>query len=100
MVERCQKVVSEGKKISYSFISNIVLSGKGEPSTIEEFTELLGNNLFEYNDGMARYALARLDEENHSREYAPDLWARNEKGLFVWTVEHIFLKAGIFLQIG
>lgn len=90
LVERCQKEVSEGRKISYSFISNIVLSGKGEPSTIEEFTEALGNNLFEYNDGMARYALARLDEESHSREYAPDLWARNEKGLFVWTVEHIF----------
>lgn len=90
LVERCQKEVSEGRKISYSFISNIVLSGKGEPSTIEEFTKSLGHNLFEYNDGMARYALARLDEESHSREYAPDLWARNEKGLFVWTVEHIF----------
>ena len=39
---------------------------------------------------MARYALAKLDETSHSREYAPNLWARNEKGLFVWTIEHIF----------
>jgi hypothetical protein len=39
---------------------------------------------------MARYALTKLDEVNHNREYSPDLWARNEKGLFVWTVEHIF----------
>jgi hypothetical protein len=30
-----------------------------------------------------------LDESSHSREYKPDLWARNEKNLLVWTVEHI-----------
>lgn len=90
LVERCQKEITEGRKISYSFIENIVLTGKGAPSTVEDFREMLGDNLFEYNEGMARYALARLDEESHSREYAPDLWARNEKGLFVWTVEHVF----------
>jgi hypothetical protein len=39
---------------------------------------------------MARYALAKLDETSHTREYAPNLWERNEKGLYVWTVEHIF----------
>lgn len=39
---------------------------------------------------MARYVLTKLDEISHSREYKPDLWARNDKGLLVWTVEHIF----------
>jgi uncharacterized protein with ParB-like and HNH nuclease domain len=90
LVEKCQKEISEGKKISFAFISNLVLTGKGEPSTIDTLREMLADNLFYNNDSMARYALARLDEENHSREYTPDLWARNEKGLFIWTVEHIF----------
>ena len=39
---------------------------------------------------MGRFVLSKIDEISHSREYKPDLWARNEKGLLVWTVEHIF----------
>ena len=90
LVEKCQKEIAEGRKISYSFISSLILKGKGKPSTIAKLKELLADNLFYNNDGMARYALAKLDETSHSREYDPNLWERNEKGLFVWTVEHIF----------
>ena len=39
---------------------------------------------------MARYVLTKLDEISHSREYKPQLWQRNDKGLLVWTIEHIF----------
>jgi hypothetical protein len=90
LVEQCQKEIAKGRKISYSFVSNAVLTGKSQPSTVVDLQKSLADNLFYNNDNMARYALAKLDETSHSREYAPNLWARNEKGLFVWTIEHIF----------
>lgn len=90
LIEKCQNETSNGRKISYSFMSDVVLTGKGQPSTIDSLEESLADNLFENNEGMARYALARLNETGNSKEYAPNLWARNEKGLYVWTVEHVF----------
>lgn len=90
LIEQCQKEITGGKKISFEFISNVILNGKGKPSDLETLKKSLSDNLFYNNEGMARYALARLDETSHSREYAPNLWARNEKGLYVWTIEHIF----------
>ena len=90
LIEQCHKQIQKNRKVSYDFIENILLTGKGKPETILKLKENLKDNLFRYNDGMARYLLAKLDETAHSREYKPDLWARNEKGLFVWTVEHVF----------
>lgn len=90
LIEQCQKQIKKKGTICYAFIENILLTGRGKPESIEELRENLADNLFNYNEGMARYLLAKLDETAHTREYKPDLWARNEKGLFVWTVEHIF----------
>jgi hypothetical protein len=90
LVERCQKEIAEGRKLSYAFISKVVVKGKGQPSKAADLCASLADNLYYNNDNMARYALAKLDETSHSREYAPSLWARNEKGLFVWTIEHVF----------
>jgi hypothetical protein len=90
LVERCQKHIAAGEKLTQRFISNAILKGKLRPSSIKTLKDCLADNLFYNNDGMARYALTKLDEVSHSREYAPNLWARNEKGLFVWTVEHTF----------
>jgi uncharacterized protein with ParB-like and HNH nuclease domain len=90
LVEQCQKQIGNGGKLSFGYISKIVLKGKGKPSSIKALTEVLEDNLFYNNEGMTRYALTKLDELSHSREYSPNLWARNEKGLFVWTLEHVF----------
>lgn len=90
VIENCQKQLDDNKKLSGKTIIDFLIKGKGKPASIEKLKEGLEDNLFYYNSGMARYVLAKLDEVTHSREYKPDLWARNEKGLLVWTVEHIF----------
>jgi Protein of unknown function (DUF1524) len=38
---------------------------------------------------MARYLLIQLDLLHHTREYRPDLWARDDREHFVWTIEHV-----------
>jgi hypothetical protein len=90
LIEQSQKEIDEGRKLDFAFISRTILLGKGKPASHEKFKQALPDNLFYNNESMARYALAKLDETSHTREYAPNLWQRNEKGLYVWTVEHIF----------
>jgi len=90
IIEKCDKYLNEGNKLNSQFIADSFMNGKGQPSSIGDFKKRLENNLFYYNSGMARFAIAKLNEISHSKEeYKPDLWARNEKGLLVWTVEHI-----------
>lgn len=90
IIEKCDKYLNEGNKLNSQFIVDSFMNGKGQPSSIGDFKKRLENNLFYYNSGMARFAIAKLNEISHSKEeYKPDLWARNEKGLLVWTVEHI-----------
>jgi len=88
LVERCERERKE-RPLSWEFIRKIVLSGKGKPPSLDELRKALADNLYANNDYMARYALTKLDEISHTREYAPDLWARNERGILVWSVEHI-----------
>ena len=90
IIEKCETFSAKGNKLSSQFIIDMFVNGKEKPASLIKFKESLENNLLNYNYYMARFVLAKLDETFHSKEYKPDLWARNEKGLYVWTVEHIF----------
>jgi len=89
LIEKCDKRLKSGNKLSYQFIEDSLLKSKGKPSSKETFREYLEDNLFWSNSAMARYVLIKLDSIGQSREYNTDLWQRNEKGLFVWTIEHV-----------
>ncbi len=55
------------------------------------FEEKLNGNLYEENSGATRFILCKLEEENNkTRETYVDLWARDDKNKFIWTIEHIF----------
>jgi uncharacterized protein with ParB-like and HNH nuclease domain len=94
VIEMCEKQINDGRKLNGKFIIDSYMNGKGKASDIAIFKARLEDNLFYYNSGMARYLLAKFDETFHSREYKPDLWARNPNGLLVWTVEHILPQSG------
>jgi uncharacterized protein with ParB-like and HNH nuclease domain len=89
VIENCDKHINNGYKISAAYAIDKFMNAKDRPSKITTLKEKLANNLYYYNYGMARYVLAKLDEEFHTREYKPDLWLRSQKELYVWTVEHI-----------
>jgi uncharacterized protein with ParB-like and HNH nuclease domain len=90
VIEHCQNAIDSEKKLTSELIIEKLMTGKEKPASINKLKEGIEDNLFYYNAGMARYVLSKLDEISHSREYKPDLWARNDKGLLVWTVEHVF----------
>jgi Protein of unknown function (DUF1524) len=87
-IAACQKQIEESDTLTYDFLQSQVLA-KDRYSTLSDFREALGGHLYYENSSMARYLLIKLDMEHHNREYAPDLWARNNKEKYIWTIEHV-----------
>jgi len=55
------------------------------------FEDKLKGKVYDENSGATRFLLCKLEETNNkTKEKFVDLWARDEKGKFVWTIEHIF----------
>lgn len=88
LVEVCQKRLDAGEKLTYEFFRDSMLA-RGKFASKEDFDSALRNSMYSTNILMTRYLLVKLDETHHTREYAPDLWARNEKDKYIWTVEHV-----------
>jgi hypothetical protein len=62
-------------------------------SSDEEFRKRLGGPIYEENADVARFILTTLSEDAMTKETWKDLWVQ-EKGHFVWTIEHIFPQGG------
>lgn len=55
------------------------------------FMEKLNGKLYEENAGSTRFILCKIEElNNKTKETYTDLWARDSKNNFIWTIEHIF----------
>jgi len=90
LIDVCQKEVKAKRPISANLVIGLFKKHKTDkPADDNTFRDNLQDELWWYNDGMARYVLCRLDESFRSREYVTDLWKRDEKGRYIWTVEHV-----------
>ena len=92
VVESCAARVGAGKKLAFQWFVDELMK-HATPASLNEFKGALGGHIYDNNSAMARYVLIQLDQLHHSREYKPDLWARDDKGRFVWTVEHVLPQA-------
>ena len=61
---------------------------RGASSSDDEFRTRLEGPVYEENADVARFILATLSEDAMTKETRKDLWEQ-EKGHFVWTIEHI-----------
>jgi len=66
------------------------LTAKGRIATDAMFKEKLAGSIYWDNVDATRFILCHIEEEQQTREIFTDLWERDEKGDFIWTVEHIF----------
>ncbi|MCZ2859982.1 DUF262 domain-containing protein [Blastococcus sp. VKM Ac-2987] len=57
-------------------------------SSDDEFRKLLEGPIYDENTDVARFILTAISEDAMTKETWKDLWAQ-EKGHFVWTIEHI-----------
>lgn len=92
VVESCAARINEGKKLEFHWFVDELMK-YARPASMDEFKASLGGDIYDNNSWMARYVLIQLDQLHHSREYQPDFWVRDEKGRFIWTVEHVLPQA-------
>jgi hypothetical protein len=88
LIDDCQKRIAGGKPLSADFFRSRLFR-RERYASLKQFEEALRGGMYDSNVLMTRYLLVKLDETHHSREYKPELWARNERDQFVWTVEHV-----------
>ncbi len=92
VVEACAARIAVGEKLGFDWFVDQLMK-HARPASLDEFKAALGGHIYDNNSAMARYVLIQVDQLHHSREYKPDFWARDEKGRFVWTVEHVLPQA-------
>jgi uncharacterized protein with ParB-like and HNH nuclease domain len=63
---------------------------QGWISTDELFRAKLAGNVYEENTDATRFVLCKIEESHQTKEIFTDLWKRDSRGDYVWTVEHIF----------
>ena len=92
IVEKCHQAIEGGEKISFELIVSLHINNtKAKPASLDTFKQWLNGALYENNVGMTRYLLWKIDSIYHTKEYAPDLWKRDDVNQkFIWTIEHIF----------
>ena len=91
-IDLCKKIfaeISKGISISADWIISQAISGRGEPSSLEVLENSLSGWIYTDNRDIARYLLIKIEETHHNREYKPNLWERNDKGKYLWTIEHV-----------
>ncbi|MFA5382500.1 MAG: HNH endonuclease family protein, partial [Candidatus Micrarchaeia archaeon] len=63
----------------------------GRYSTFETFKQELEKDIYENNVGVTRFILSKIEETNSkTKEIYTNFWKRDNKGNFIWTIEHIF----------
>lgn len=88
VIQACHHRISQGGKIDINLIKSAFLKNKHKPASIEQVKEVLSSNDF-YQNSMSRYLLIKLDSLWSNRQYNPNLWERNNKGDYIWTIEHV-----------
>lgn len=93
LIEACADKIAKEGNLKLEAFTSLLLGGKGQPAPLEQLRSTLEGPMYAENSGMARYLLIQLDLLYHTREYQPDLWARDERERFVWTIEHVLPQA-------
>lgn len=75
-----------GEKV-YGYIKDFL---KERCASDELFEKSLSGDIYKENPGVARYLLCALAEKAMTSETWTNLWQRNDRNVFVWTIEHIF----------
>lgn len=93
LIEACAETIKLQGSLTLETFTGLLLEGKRRPASLERLRAALEGPIYAENAGMARYLLIQLDLRHHTREYRPDLWARDDKERFIWTIEHVLPQA-------
>ena len=86
LIEFCE---NDKKNVSFEKIREY-LTHADRFQSIHIFEQKLRGNIYEENTDMARFILCKIEEDNFTKETKRDLWQKDDKGKFLWTIEHVF----------
>ena len=92
LVDACQNELDTKKKLGYEFFRKQLLADPDKVVTRSHFENVLRGSMYATNSFMTRYLLITMNELSHTVEYSPDLWKRDDKGRYIWTIEHVLPK--------
>ena len=82
------------EKIKFESSSEIVASIKdmlkAVSATDETFEEKLRGPIYDENPEATRFVLCNIEAQHQTKEIYSDLWSRDTRNKYVWTIEHIF----------
>ena len=61
-----------------------------QSSTDKTFKEKLCGPIYDENSSATRFILCYMESMHQTKEVHTDLWSRDEKDRYIWTIEHIF----------
>ena len=85
LIGECEKNRS---KINFELIKTFLINPERYADD-DLFREKLSSDIYEINSDVTRYILCKV-EENYSTKESDDLWKRDQKGKYIFTIEHVF----------
>ena len=82
--------IDEEKVIGDNVYNFIKIHLAVKTASDDAFEEKLSGNIYDDNAGAARFLLCTLAEHAMTTETKTNLWARNNRNVYIWTIEHIF----------
>lgn len=83
------KKLHSGDEYDFNVVTESIL-GHSAYASDDLVIQKLKGKLYEENVGATRFILCKIEELNNtSKETITDLWARDSKKNFIWTIEHI-----------
>lgn len=79
---------------SYSFdLISTFLQDETRCSTHLKFEQSLSGKIYDENVNATRYVLTKIEEAFFTKENNRDFWSKNDKGKYIWTIEHVMPQA-------
>ena len=86
LIEECN---THKKNISFEIIKTFLINPERFASN-ELFREKLEGDIYETNADVARFVLCKIESTKRTKEDEVDLWKKNNKDKYTFTIEHIF----------
>jgi uncharacterized protein with ParB-like and HNH nuclease domain len=86
LIDECEK--NRNSLATQTIVS--YLTDRSRFANIKTLEDKLRGNIYEENVEVTRFILSKLEEEHKTREIFVNSWEKDEKGKFIWTIEHMF----------
>lgn len=84
-------LIPEIRSLKSQKVKDIIKSTlKAESAPESLFVQKLNGSIYDDNPDAARFILCSIESLHQTKEIYSDLWSRDAKNKYIWTIEHVF----------